>query len=706
MLGKDFVTIGHEIHQGANYDVLMGEYFTREKIAVKLLRHRVDEETAKKTHGRFARQALNWSSLRHDAILPFYGIGVAPSPLISGDFQLYMVSPYLQNRDARRYLRTYPSTPQKVRVQMVLDVARGLYHMHDAAELPEPGHGIVHSALNIFNVLIKDSGRAVISGFGHSKVIRYLQEGFTMIDNAEYRYMAPEMMTDEPHITHGTDIWSWAMTALEILTDVPAFGEKTKGPKIISLLTLEKRPNRVDHPKLEGYPHADQLWNLFEECWDQDATARPTADVVVQRLKPMLPLYHGRWPKLSHRMSTMEMVRCIVGYGCPNMTDKLDLKRCPDQPEDRGGSGDIYKGYLLDGTVVAIKCPWPSNFGEDESCRLASKSAVMEIYKASKLDHPNIIKLKGVARFKDKVAMISPWMGHGTIIMYLKKNPGVDRLKLVSSALVYMHEAGVVHGDLKGANVMISEDGVVKIIDFGSASLKAYTLRFTSRMNSPGFSARWASPEVLEHGTFTPQSDVFALAMTILEIITGHIPFREKASDVAVVTAITTQNLPARPEESIPSESQDGDKLWGLLNACWALEPTDRPQAAEVEATLRTITQEGLKKGSGLGTNSIGPSLDTSNPTDAAASGGRKPCSLERPQVRLERSDSTNSQINNLQAVPEPAVLGDTVDQVVDQAFADLQRTLSQAGVVLDPSQLNNLRRQVSEGILRSRGER
>ncbi|KAG8793952.1 hypothetical protein FRC12_001098 [Ceratobasidium sp. 428] len=89
ILGKEFIMIGHQaIHQGASYDIFVGEYFTGEKIAVKQLRHRVDEETAKKTHERFARQALNWSTLRHDAILSFYGMGVAPSPFFPGDFQL------------------------------------------------------------------------------------------------------------------------------------------------------------------------------------------------------------------------------------------------------------------------------------------------------------------------------------------------------------------------------------------------------------------------------------------------------------------------------------------------------------------------------------------------------------------------------------------------------------------------------------------
>jgi len=286
ILGKDFVTIGQQaIHQGSSYDIFLGEYFTGEKIAIKVLRHRVDEDTAKKMHERFARQAFNWSSMRHDAILPFYGVGVVPSPVVPGEFQLYLVSPYLQNRDARHYLTKYNKTLPPSRLQMSLDVARGLYYMHEIVDLP--GHGIVHSALNISNVLIKDSGRAVISGFGHAKIIQNFQESFTG-DNQDYRYMAPELMQDEPRITYGTDIYAWAMTTLEILTDVPPFGAKTKGPRIIQKVASGQKPNRVDHPEIEQYACKEELWALLEECWGDAPDARPSADVVVQRLGPMM----------------------------------------------------------------------------------------------------------------------------------------------------------------------------------------------------------------------------------------------------------------------------------------------------------------------------------------------------------------------------------------------------------------------------------
>ncbi|KAG9079219.1 hypothetical protein FRC06_007881, partial [Ceratobasidium sp. 370] len=269
LVGREFVTIGpHAVHQGSSYDVFLGEYFTGERIVIKVLRQRLDEQTARRKHERFTRQATNWSSLRHDAILPFYGIGVAPDPLGEGDYQLYMVSPYLQNQDARRYLNKYNDVSLIARFQMVLDIARGLDYMHEGADISGPGRGIVHSSLNIFNVLIKDSGRAVISGFGHSK--------------------APEVMQDEAHLTHGTDIWSWAMTSLEILTDIPPFGNKTKGPQIIQLIASGQRPKRADYPKIEEYACRDDIWNLFEECWNADPTWRPSAEQVAGYLKSML----------------------------------------------------------------------------------------------------------------------------------------------------------------------------------------------------------------------------------------------------------------------------------------------------------------------------------------------------------------------------------------------------------------------------------
>ncbi|KAG8730015.1 hypothetical protein FRC10_003207 [Ceratobasidium sp. 414] len=79
-----------------------------------------------------------------------------------------------------------------------------------------------------------------------------------------------------------------AMTTLEILTDVPPFGAKTKGPRIIQKVALGEKPNRVDHPAIEDYGCKEELWALLEECWGNAPDARPSADAVVQRLGPMV----------------------------------------------------------------------------------------------------------------------------------------------------------------------------------------------------------------------------------------------------------------------------------------------------------------------------------------------------------------------------------------------------------------------------------
>ncbi|EUC54263.1 tyrosine kinase catalytic domain protein [Rhizoctonia solani AG-3 Rhs1AP] len=236
---------------------------------------------------RFGRLTENWSALRHDCILPFYGVGVMQSPVSPTEYQLYLVSPYLKNQDIKRYIRAYPAVSGHARLQMTLDIARGLEYMHEGDDLPElQSKGMVHGALNIYNVLVKDSGRAVISGFGHAKVIKDFQTSFTG-DYSEYRYTGPEIL-DDAVLTFGTDIWSWAMTSLEILTDEPPFGAKTRGTKIIQMIGASKRPERANHPKIEEYEHSDEIWQLFEDCWKKQPEDRPSAREVVERFRPCL----------------------------------------------------------------------------------------------------------------------------------------------------------------------------------------------------------------------------------------------------------------------------------------------------------------------------------------------------------------------------------------------------------------------------------
>ncbi|CAE7110294.1 unnamed protein product [Rhizoctonia solani] len=462
MLHRAFVSIGSQaISQGASYDVFIGEYFTGEKVAVKVLRHRVDDETAKRTHERFARQTENWAALRHDCILPFYGVGMIQAPISPEEYQLYLVSPYLKNQDIKRYIKTYPKVSEVARLQMSLDIARGLKYMHDGEDLQGlDGKGLVHSALNIYNVLVKDSGRAVISGFGHAKMIKDFQASFTG-DNSEYRYMGPEIL-DDAVLHFGSDMWSWAMTSLEILTDEPPFGAKTRGIKVIQMIGANQRPERANHPRIEEYEFSDDIWQLFEDCWKRRPEDRPSACEVVRRFRPFTrELGKKSNPTIRKPPPPTHSKTEHTEYGRSDPAVYQDTRSQPEHHE------------LWMATQSVVKPPPAS---------VPSIEPTVPTYPPPSPEQPQ------------RQALVSPWMENGTVMEYITKHPDVDRPELctqIACGLAYLHSMGTIHGDIKGENVLVAQNGVAMLTDFGSTILKNYSIKFSGDQVN-GLSIRWA----------------------------------------------------------------------------------------------------------------------------------------------------------------------------------------------------------------------
>ncbi|QRV85333.1 Tyrosine kinase catalytic domain protein [Ceratobasidium sp. AG-Ba] len=287
------------------------------------------------------------------------------------------------------------------------------------------------------------------------------------------------------------------------------------------------------------------------------------------------------------------MFRRLVSHGCRNLTEHISsISR---QPIERGGFGIIYRGRLGDGTLVAIKLlSQRGRVSSRSKCKLA-KRASLESYSWSKCNHPSIHELLGVARYRGHIAMISPWMEFGSLPKYISRHPDVDRLQLAHQTaigLAYLHLSGTVHGDLKGSNVLVSANGVAKLTDFGSTKLREHTLRFTTTTSCDSFSVRYTAPEVIEGGPQTMQSDVYALGMTILEIVTGEIPYSNVKVEAAVLYKILRGELPPRPNNQHLSSNSAGDKLWSLIAVCWSTKPSDRPDSAAIRDQLEIMAIE------------------------------------------------------------------------------------------------------------------
>ncbi|KAG8727425.1 GTP-binding protein Rho1, partial [Ceratobasidium sp. 414] len=253
----------------------------------------------------------------------------------------------------------------------------------------------------------------------------------------------------------------------------------------------------------------------------------------------------------------------------------LAADRFSEYPLYSGGFGEIYSGYMTaGGTQVAVKCARHHTQDDQNEHNM-------------RCDHENVLELLGLTQHRGKLAVVSPWMENGNLQQYLSKNPDVDRLDLclqITKGLAYLHRHDMVHGDLKGVNVLISEAGVAKLADFGNTRLGEQTLQLTTRTSTP-YSLRWAAPEILENSPCSMPADIYALGMTIYETVTGSVPYSDKADMAVLVEVLVHKRFPSRNDDSILVRG-DKDQLWQLLSQCWNHKISSRPQASKIEVQV------------------------------------------------------------------------------------------------------------------------
>ncbi|CAE6424693.1 unnamed protein product [Rhizoctonia solani] len=379
--------------------------------------------------------------------------------------------------------------------------------------------------------------------------------------------------------------------------------------------------NQVDGPAAEDVPvpsvvHFDQFPSNHLTQIISEPQATTSDQAIYKQLAPDIlkslttTIDQAFSEVITSTMICAEIVAILANHGCTDLTASIDESNCSKYPVANGGLGDVFSGRLRDGSSVAIKVI-RVYYDQSQSARVYHKRAAREIYAWSKCEHPNVVKLKGLAVFHDCLAMISPWEENGNLLYYLSKHPNADRCHLSTSicaGLVYLHDNNIVHGDLKGANVLISGDGTPMLMDFGNASLKDATLQFTHTTTAPNLSVRWAPPEILNGtSTYTTAGDVYALGMVspvlsdhiplliYQEALTSQVPFADK-KDISLPLLITSHKLlPMRPEETIPKGSTHGDTLWAILTSCWSYDPQDRPSARVVWEDMKPIKAETLK---------------------------------------------------------------------------------------------------------------
>ncbi|KAI5120533.1 hypothetical protein M0805_004541 [Coniferiporia weirii] len=288
--------------------------------------------------------------------------------------------------------------------------------------------------------------------------------------------------------------------------------------------------------------------------------------------------------------------------------DKLNLTgrvyRLGTDPAGHGGFADIWEGLLVeqseapatdmgsdnnDGQRVAIKVL--KEYGNSTAIMTLRKRLVREVRAWSKLHHRNILKLLGfVYGFDGRgrlASLVSPWMVNGTAKLYLKDRETPERIRVltnVADGLCYLHKHEVIHGDLKGDNILIDEHFEPRLADFGLSKLlteASDTATATGTAELLG-SARWMARELfLDSPGVTVESDIWAFGMTLFELFTGLVPFHYLRNQ-QIILHLYKGGLPERPEDCANLD----DNLWELCNACWEENPKLRPSMSVLTKRL------------------------------------------------------------------------------------------------------------------------
>ncbi|XP_078160963.1 putative wall-associated receptor kinase-like 16 [Carex rostrata] len=277
--------------------------------------------------------------------------------------------------------------------------------------------------------------------------------------------------------------------------------------------------------------------------------------------------------------------------------EKATNKFSEERVLGRGGHGIVYKGILEDGTVAAIK---RSKLMEEQE----TKEFAKEMLILAQINHKNVVKLLGCCLEVEVPMLVYEYISNGTLYHYIHQNnfnapiPLDERLRIAAEsagALAYMHSSAsppILHGDVKTANILLDENFVAKVSDFGASKLAPNDEAEIATLVQG--TCGYLDPEYLLTCQLTDKSDVYSFAVIILELLTRKkaLYFEGPEEDRSLASTFCVAKKEGRFIEILDGQVRDEIKLevleeiGDLVMHCLNMNREERPTMRDVADTL------------------------------------------------------------------------------------------------------------------------
>ncbi|EJD07112.1 kinase-like protein [Fomitiporia mediterranea MF3/22] len=533
----------------------------------------------------FISEMAAWWRLRHPNVVRLLGANSAKS-----DPPWFLVSPFMKNGNLIDYMRSSEQLIDGPFEQRAMhEIAKGMEYLHQ--------QGVIHGALKGTNVLIDDDGRCVLSDFGQSEMKSEVYRLSSTPPRGALRWRAPEIIDESfpDKVTRQVDVYAYAIVCVEILGHgTLPWGDVNDDTYRRLVVEEDKRPSIA-------FPNASKsILAIIDLCWQRDPSIRPTfQDIVCEIENPgSSKIFRGKAKLIdddSERNQSQDgpdstLQRTLAKLTHLDLTGRVQYNTTVMHAN--GGYCDVFvgtiptlphegpsdKSALILTSKVAVKRMRIHIYKERDFDKLFAK----ELYVWSKLKHPNILPLRGFALEGAYPLVISEWMENGTLREYLQVHPNCNAEPMIvgiAKGLDYLHGLGIIHGDLKADNVLISSHGEPLICDFGISKMLSASLTIAAA-SSGGMkgSLRWMAYELFDlssNGQLTKESDIWAFGMTVYEVLSRELPYARFRNDMQVMHAIIKHVLPSCPA-GYDSWSHFLKTMWKICESCWILPPENR----------------------------------------------------------------------------------------------------------------------------------